>query len=912
MKTIKTSEAVISVLRAAKIQTTVAEKVVLVYTLAELYKIVNEEDAAKLLEISGVGQKRASVIISSLKGRIDRCVTAEPVDIKTPDVKMYEVPELTLSCDDNNAQLKLTSRIKKRYGPALQKLQELSGEENVAFTTVSVVDSSDDRKEYLMKKHWNNAVHQGMVMKSGKLFVPAIMGTNAKMRCKIHWADSQHLEEFHRWTDCGADMSKAQNLAKTAAYRGLLLPFTRELLDNRLTPDMECIVPSWEHEKKGSAVLFEPDGSFHPVETTVTNEFDGQCYFELTDKLIKKMNLTRQERRSLMRAIAKFNGGTLRAPWQKALIVVGFHFHDALRDMGVTSVNGKDIDDIAILGDKTIFKAAVGENGLYRKFDDYTKSFKELGHRFGVLLENHGLRHGYLPSQQLQAAHGASEESITLGAMEEIDYLNAAKDPKAASCRYAPRAVAQITEDDPTFANVWFAKALINQSYQKERTTSLSGRTHANSVVGFVAKDPLAQMQWIAYLEGKRKELPEGFLDSHVVYAPEAGFIGKAVASRNPVIAPYGLPIVDVTDDAGEYNKYFDEGFPYIVTSIKDNLSKLLRMDHDGDKIRLTYAPWFISAAMSIQTKYGEENDIFAEWESFGKVEKYPATEENMLDFFTTCTATPTLGLNVDMAGKLLAKGEISDYSTFRLLDFAMNKGCDIKQGADGVIIPGEAGKLFDILTNQAKDIPYSISQAVGKALKGRTVEAEKVSAQYGKSNCDIIASAVAHSTPSVLDFSGDFNVEKVIRHKFRKIEGLVKCGTPELDFQDEGLFNSLVRRSAREWAAMDSEQKWKGSLEDWKVCCREKALQEFTVFAEERGLTLMDVYDSLVTSIFLNYGKAYNNPATTDKKRRLLVLSAVKFLEWFGDTMVETYCINNALDGLAVPQPVECDEIDF
>lgn len=911
MKTIKTTEAVIAELRTAKIPAAVAENVLLVYSPAELRKIVNEEDTARLLEISGVGTKRAAVICGTLKGRIDKSIDVT-VDVKIPDVEMYEVPELTLTCEESAAKLKLTSRIMKRYGPALQKLQALSGDDNITFTTVSIVDSMDDKKEFLMRKHWNNAVHQGIIMKSGKRFAPAIMGTNAKMKCKIHWADSRYLEEFHRWTDCGADMSAPQNLAKTAAYRGLLLPYTRELLDNRITPQMECIVPSYEHEKTGAAVLFDPDGSFNPVESTITNEFDGQCYFELTDKLIKEMKLNRQERRNLMRSIAKFNGGTLRAPWQKGLIVVGFHFHDALRAMGVTSIGGKDIDDIAIIGDMTIFKAAIGVNGLYEKFEDYTKSFEELGHRFGVLLENHGLRHGYLPSQQLQAACGASEESIALGAMEEVAYLNAAKDPEVAAYRYAPRAVAQIAEDDPTFANVWFAKALINQGYQKERSTSLSGRTHNNSVVGFVVKDPIAHMQWIACLEGKRAELPKGFLSAHHVYAPEAGFTGYAVASRNPVIAPYGLPIVEVTDEAGDYNQYFEEGFPYIVTSVHDNLSKLLRYDQDGDKLRLTFAPWFVSAAMSIRMKYGQDNEIFAEWESFGKVEKKPATEENMLDLFTTCTATPTLGLNVDMAGKLLAMDEIIEYDTFRLLDYAMNRGTDVKQGADGVNIPGTAGKLFDSLKEHAAGIPYTISQAAGKALKGRSIQADAVSSQYGSSNCDVIAAAVAEKTSAALDFAGEFDVEKVIRHQFRKIEGLLKCGTPENNYADEGLFNALVRRSAKEWAAMDPEQKWKGCLEEWKKWCRQKAIHELTDFAEAQGLTLMDVYDALVTGIFLTYGKAYRSASTTDTKRRLLILSAVKFLEWFGDVMVETYCVNMSLDGLAVPQPVECDEIEL
>ncbi len=907
--TIRTNENMIAALTAAKIPAAVAERISLVYPVADIRKVVSEEDKSKLMEIVGVGTKRAETIITTLKNAIPKTLSQPCPDVKAPDVEMHCVPEMMLMMEKDQPKLKLTANNRKRYGPALQKLQQLTGKENVTFTTVSVIDAKEEKDQYLLQKYWENAVHNGIITKSKTKFMPAIMGTNAKMSCKLHWTDESTVEKLHKWMDCGADMSKSQNLAKTAAYRGLLLPFTREFVGGVITPDMECITRSYENTKKSDAVLFNPDGTMVPVTETVTNEFDGQGYFEMTDKLKAKLN--RHERRRLERAIATFNGGTIRAPWQKGLIITGFHFHDYLRDLGVTHINGKPIDDIALLVDETVFKAKVGENGLYKEFGEYCAAFKLNQHRFGVLLENHGPKKSYLPAQQLQAAYGADVETIRKGALEEAEYLNAAKDPCVAASRYAPKAVAQIAEDDPSFANVWFAKGFINQSYQKDRSTSLAGRTHGNSVVGFVVKDPIAHMQWIANREGARKELPVGFVKKNTIYAPEAGFAGTAVASRNPVIAPYGLPLVEVTNSAGEYSKYFEDGFPFIVTSIHDNLSKLLRYDQDGDKIRLTNAEWFISAIRSIQAKYPEYGR-FAEWETFGEVEKKPATEENMLDFFTTCTSTPTLGLNVDMASKLIGNNLIEDYDSFMLLDFCMNKATDVKGGADGTIIPGEAGKLFDELTTKAQDALYTISQKAGKTLKGRTLDTEKVHSKYGNSNLDIIAQTVAENTAETLEFSGRFDVELVIRHQFRKIEGLIRNGTPELDYADEGLFNRLVRRSAAEWAEIDQDQKCRGNLEDYKRWCRQQALVEFTAFAEDRGMTLIDVYDALTTHIFLNMAKTYNGAETTEKKRRLLLLCACQYINWFGDMMVETYCINKGFDGLRVPQPVECDDLDL
>ena len=69
----------------------------------------------------------------------------------------------------------------------------------------------------------------------------------------------------------------------------------------------------------------------------------------------------------------------------------------------------------------------------------------------------------------------------------------------------------------------------------------------------------------------------------------------------------------------------------------------ILCMDHDGDKARLTFAPWFVKAVESI-----EKDGAFAEWESFGAVKKVVPSYQAALEMFAGCTSTPTLGLNVN------------------------------------------------------------------------------------------------------------------------------------------------------------------------------------------------------------------------------------------------------------------------
>ena len=903
-------------LKEAGIPMSICEAIAEIYPVADIRKLVNSEDVEMLkANIKNVGEKRARIIIDTLKGRLPEPMSNPVPDLRAPDVEMYEVPEFILTFDEESGKAKLAKnqeKTRKRFGPALQYLQKISGKKHPGvFTTISVIEDNRNNPVpgYAMEQLWKKCLH-GIAI-HGVLYLPMMMGTNAKMKCQITWAPAEFIQAVREYVNCGAKLNTPQNIAKVEAYYGLCLPFTHPLLNGVLNPRMEVITPSYEQEHVGKNLFIEPDGKMEERETYTVNEFDGQCIIELTDTIINKLHLTRQQRKQLVRSINKFNGGTLRGPWHKGVIVWGFRIHEYLHSIGVHTVGGKNIDDIAIFGDKTVFKAALGEGGLYNKLEDFAFEFVTRQHRFGVLLENHGIKRTFLPAQQLQAAYGADKAYIEEGAEEEVEYLNESMIPETAALRYAPRTIAKIAQRDNSIMSTWFATELANNGYKKEYEAALSGRTHGNSVSGFCIKDVIAYCEWIAYCEGVRTKLPTGVLKAYEVYAQTAGFTGKAVASRNPVIANYGLHVVDVIEKLDDsIEQYFDEGFDYIMVGIHDDLCKLLRMDHDGDKARLTFAPWFVKAVESIK-----KDGAFAEWESFGAVKKVVPSYQAALEMFAGCTSTPTLGLNVNTSGLMIANGIAHEPIHAMVMDYVMNKGTDVKQGADGSHIPGEIGKIWNQMVAENKDSKYSIAQAYGKGLKGRTIKEEKIATQYGDSNLDIISKAVAENAVKKLSFAGEFNVQKVLINRMQVIKGL--CGSGVWDeelgeYRDQGLFNTMVSRNTKEWSELD-ESIQKNSWMEYQAWKKAQAIKELNEYAASLERTPEDVYDALTTYIFVNVKKLYYAQNASEKKRNWLIILARTYLDWFGDKLEETYCKNEQIDSLkAVNEGVDLsDEMD-
>lgn len=957
-ETITTGEEMFAALRAVGLPTSVCNAVDLLYDVCSIRKYVESDDINEFKSmIHNVGNARAAKIIQALKGKIPGVMSRPCPDRRKADIEMHNVPNMNLVYVDDAAKLTkfkvneagefikdksgemIVDTAKKRFGYALQVVQQLTGQkESIAFTTTSPVqdDYQNPAKAYRMEKYWRLLCENGMKI-HGKRYVPAIMGTNAKMKCVIHWIEDKYVEPMKKILACGADLSGEQKIAKLEAYFGLLLPYTHQLLGGVLTPKMEVITDEWVNEHIGKNVFFSPDGTMTEKDTFNVAEFDGMAIINFTEKLIKKMNLKRHELRQLRRELAKFNGGTLRGPWHKGIIVVGFDIHQCLHDMGVHTIDGRDIDDIAIFADASAFKASIGEGKMYKTFDDFANAFIDNQHRFGVLLENHGLKSTFLPAQQLQAAHGADRQFIEEGAKAEVEYLNAALDPKVAADRYAPRVIARIAQRSPEIMNVWFATEFANNGYVKERNAAMSGRTHGNSKSGFGIKDLIAYCQWIAYKEGVRKELPTGALKAYQVYAPTAEFTGSAVASRNPVIANYGQKVVDVVDDLGEYAKYFDEGFDYIMVSIHDDLCKLLRMDHDGDKIRLTNAKWYCDAVNSIPT-----NGVFAEWDSFGEVAKVVPTRANEVEFFCQCTSTPTLGLNVDNCGKMITNGIITSHEREMLMDYMMNKGTDVKQGADGSNVGGAAGVIWNAMNkelnaNKGEKNKYSLAQAHGKGLKGRLISSDKVADAYGNSNLDIIGEAADKKTSETLAFTGNFDIERVLFDQMKNIVGLAGGGTKEMNFTNPGKFNALVQRNAKEWDKIDEDVRKSGWAEHqaWK---KEEARKEMLEYAQaiNPNFSLKDVYDAITTYVFVTLRKSwmsrndkiakakaklaerwdtevYAEIQSLEASKRWMAVLAKTYIEWFGDMLEEAYLAKENLDVLpAVSEGVEIDEDPF
>ena len=909
--------------------------VALVYPVTDIRRIVDTDDYDALKQIRGIGNKRAKLIVRALKGRIPAAMSKEQVRI--PDPEMHAVPNLNLYVDENgNADLvkqkvrhgKLIFDEKgepvkdstlKRFGPFLQKAVELNGgnDENIVFTTISQVqeDWEHEDNEFTAKDEWHDRVYGGIVV-HGEEYGPGSIGTNANMKCQIHWYPKRLILALRTWAMCGAKVRSNTNIAKLEAYIGLLMPYTKDLLGGVLNPNMEVLIDEWENVHKGLNMLISPEGKMEMKDTFTVNEFDGMAVLELTEELIEKMGLTKKEVKKLKKLCATFKGGTLRAPFQKGVLVSGFPIHEVLRRMGVTHIKGKAIEHIAIFGDMSVFKAKIGDDGLYKKFEDYCASFKELKHRFGVLLENHGAKRSYLPAQQLQAAHGCDTKFIEEGGFAEVEYLKAAQDPKVAAARYLPNAIAEIAQEDPRIAGVWFARDMVKTGYSKERYQSLSGATHDNSITGLVVKDLIAFCEWIAYTVGVRKELPVGCLKARQVLIPFGEYTGKGVASRNPVISKYGVAVVDVIETVDEEWAWAFENVDFIMVSIHDDLCKLLRMDHDGDKIRVTIAEWFVKAVESIEAM------PFAEWETFGEAVKNMCTWDDTLDFFATRTVTPQLGRNVNFAGQLIALGLIynvvSNEEAEWLMDYMMNKGTDVKQGADGSTCSGDAGEIWKKLKEALREAfdngakQNTIPQAYGKFIKtGMFPDKEDVETKPGKDNLSIVSGIVKAHAPKSITLPVGFPTTDLCVSRRRCVKGVKE------------LFRDLVSQNRDAWEQMGEHEKETGGYNDFMAFKKQVALDRFEKFVEdynnetvEKGLkrekiTMGEVYDTLVTYVFDTLAKTYVAMDTTEQHKKFLVVLAITFCAWFGDKMKETYCANRALGCLkSVPQPTVMDDL--
>lgn len=825
-------------------------------------------------------------------------------------VKPEPIKEISFMYDKEaeKVRVKMTAVNSKRPGPITEKAKAISGLDQPLVTVVSKIDSHlPEHAKGKMQESLNVATREGIKTKAGML-KPIVMGTNALMKNTVHYGPANLVDELRKWQYCGADFEHCspQNMAKLIAYGGLVLPYTMQLLNGKLHPKYEVLIPAWDHTIRKVCILFNPDGTMKKIDSTVICENDGQVVVDVSEEVMRRMGLNKEQWAEFRRLVEKFNGGTLRAPFQKGLIITGVRFRDMLKKMGVTHIQGKPVDEIAIFGDAKVFKAALGESGLFKNFEQYCVNFEELGHRFGLLLENHGIKETFLPAQQLNAVVGGDIEYVRAGAKQEIAYLRAAKDPNVAAERYGNSFIATMVKENPEFAKVWFAEEIMNSGYQNERKTSLAGRTHGENYAGFVCKDVVAFAQWIAYCEGIRTELPTGCLNSRTVFckaAPEKTYI----ASRNPVVAMYGLVEVINTHNLGEWTEYFDKKFPYIMVPLGD-ISMLLRMDYDGDKARLSGDQWFIDLVRSAKKNAGPDIEIPAEWTGFGEPYKAIPNDEAFATAYASATAESSLGRNVSSATKCATHWEGGNVPAFqRNADYMMNKGTDVKQGADGSTAEGDVGIDWNDTAKRAGELKFTKAHAAAKELKRKKdekpLDPEKIDTEWGTSPADLLNMAVSMKTADKLAFGGDYTKccelrDKFVRNRAQAIEGLCTFGKRNNEtgeYEGEGLLLRLIFRTRDEWNAICDDEKAKYDYDEWKAWKKQEAADDLLLYAVKHGKTSDDLYDAIITFLFSGLAKTWYAKSTIDneKKKGMLMVLARQIIEWYGDDMIKQYEIN-------------------
>lgn len=890
-----------SIIASAGLSKTQAVALTTAYSESELCKYIESNDSASLQAIHGIGPKSAQKLIDGLKGKLG--YTNE--DRTHADYEMYPIRRLTLNPNYLSTKANQTAdkqqfvidSISQRIGPLQQKMLQLShGEADCMFKTVSTIPEYDPEEVKAAKQHvWSNAVLNGLNSKSGRHYIPYGHGTNAaKQNCML-WCDEKVYKDAMEYANCGASPEWKITPAKKTAYQvGLLSVFTKELPFD-LQPENVMFFGSLEREHKDLVVNAAADGTVSEpaIGSFMQNEFDGLAVFHVSVKMYRQIlsKMSDEEKKQFKQKMSRLKDFTFRAPYNKGLCVTSFDIHRYLHDHGIHQLNGKDIDDIILFADETVMKASIGnkEGTAFKTYEDYCEAFHNYGHRYGSLIEEHADTPHNLPYQQIQTAVGCDKNTILQGASQEADYINGFCMPEKAAALLGGE-LAQVAKICPEIMEEGWFNRRIQASYTKIRNGALGGTAHAITHYAFVCPDLIAFAQHIAGMK------VVGCLEEHEAYIKN-GVTGETVITRSPCLDPGSLCIMDFKDSVGCYDVYFSESTTVMISIVSSEATRC-RADFDGDHLIYTRAEWYLKAVKESHAAYG---NFLVNWIA-PKAAKILVDRKAELEYFISLTQTNRLGQYCDALTKLYSISDVPDYREVSWLTYAANVLVDAsKHGSEKFVVP----EFVSALSQQK--IPKFSGQAKDnkKPTAGQSYS-EKASPEYGTGNGDMFANYVKEHTETTLQIIGlkqmkKFNAAQIMfnpKPGYRGLAGLTRYGKYDkvLGYApDAGLFQNICLRTAAEWNSLKATEEGRTSQKEYEHWAREQAQSEIRKFAEDRGATLEDAYDVIVSWVF-NYANTI--PALEDTMHEGL-------RKIFGDFMVRAALQNAALPFISV-----CDEI--
>ena len=539
-----------------------------------------------------------------------------------------------------------------------------------------------------------------------------------------------------------------------------------------------------------------------------------------------------------------------------------------------------DIDDICMFADETVCKASFGENGQFADWNEFCEKWHQNGHRFQVLIIEHPDRKHNLPFQQLQSLIGASPETMRPLYDAEVEYLRQFSDPKKAAKLLGGDLGILVSMMPDMFNEPWIAERA-RAAYDKLFRQAHGGVLHGITHNAFLIKDPIAQMQYIAWLNNPK--LREKYPDAadYVHGCIPAGTVlyrntkaDKCVISRNPSTDAQAQCVVNVVHDGGAYEEYLIwSGSLYM--SVMSYETTRIRGDHDGDHVCICDKEQAVKAAEEANKYTGGR---LIDWVA-PSTKKHIVTREDMPKYFASLTKQSQLGHFCDKLTSLVGFGTKGyNHEVACWLVMAVNVFVDAsKHGMGEVNVPkfvldflalkDEAGNVLVDEKGNRIDRPMPIYAMQAKDNKKPTSEEKRVGGKrcakkFGHGNGDELSMAVSANAPSQLNVEvkeGKFDICKILTNSagfgLNGCEELFAKGKYNKEtgkFEDEGLWKQICFMRSHDLQeiaeGMEDENGYmkQAATKTYDKFRRLTALKMLSDWANEHGKTMDEVYDAI------------------------------------------------------------------
>lgn len=839
----------------------------------------------KLELIKGIGNKTAAKLVSALEGKLDYKSSTVKKAIEEGKVREL-IQRLTLKTFDSKEENKapiLDKMVKRNgedipdivsvaYSDVTAKLAELNGGEPVErLFTVSRITTFDSAKKNEAQMMWNNIIEGGLMYKN-RLYKPYGHGTNNAKKSKVNWAPSELVEALRDWMWCGAHKDAVFTDAKAAAYMGLNEPKKTAFggrLDEFIIPENIAMLSGAAERMIECDYKIASDTDVSEVKHGKVNcKFgDGQLMIHFSEKMkakIYSLCRTDEEFIETAMALASLKDFTIRGPWTKGLAIANFDFHTWCHDHGIhTLPDGRDIDDVCILMDNTVFKAKVGGNGCaYDDWHEFAAAFHAYGHRYGKLLEEHPAGKHNLPYQQLQTNSCVNDKLVIMGAQKDVKKLNNMRYIKNAHRMYNGAERVLVKMHPEAAEQVRYLRDAAAQKYRTYRKESLSGEAHAVTQYQFLTADPIAMLETWFGMDVKGCGLkPNQALTS-------CGLTGEGVITRNPCPSAQSQSIVEFVgiEALGDNAKYFTESNSIMVSCDGTVLQKA-DADCDGDGTEATTEKWYVDLVKETLSITG---DYVVIWNA-PSAEKHVITYESFCQYVKTLTVADKLGEYCDNLGISIAdimeavvNGDPDAYKAVDWIKMAINILVDAsKHGGKSIKLPYFVLKFlrWDPADYQTKKpIPRAIANY--KMLKGKFVK--NYAAQYGNNAADVFADYIDRNTSAEFAFADstfkNFDYRCLLvnpNHVGHAVSGLLEGGTKDKNgkYVNRGKWVELCDKTYKEWKRESEEEDYVDAENffEWREA---KVVEWLTAYAEKRGVTFDDIYDTIIVWLFNDVDK--------------------------------------------------------